>query len=359
MVVTSSAEQHDERFRSLLDGTIAQLEKNSKQDPQRYMQLLGNKLEDEVFEIMNEMAKSTPFEGTIELVSGQKFPDIIAMNYFGVEVKSTKQNHWTTTGNSVLESTRVADIERIYMLFGKMTHPIEFKYRLYQDCLSNVVVTHSPRYTIDMNLEDGNTVFDKINIDYENIRNSENPVKPFKNYYREQLKPGQELWWLDSELTVPENVIFRIWNSIDKAERDNFRLKGFALFPELLGKRQDKFDQFTLWLSVKHLVLCPNVRDVYTAGGKKSIIIDGHDLIGMPSVLYRFVHNIDQIINELLAIDLIVFQEQWKMDITDRNHLVSIWVSRVVVKVSEIYSVNDFNFMEWLQDKIVVKLEKR
>ena len=56
--------------------------------------------------------------------------------------------------------------------------PIEFRARAYEECLSEVVVTHSPRYLIDMNLEKGKTIFDKINISYDTLRKKQNPIKP-------------------------------------------------------------------------------------------------------------------------------------------------------------------------------------
>jgi hypothetical protein len=152
MVVSVNPVPTKEQFQSLLDITLLALSKQSKENEKKYLELLGNKLEGVVADIMKENAKDTDFENSIELISGQKFPDIIAKKYYGVEVKTTKQNHWTTTGNSVLESTRVDDIERIYMLFGKMFKPIEFLCKPYEDCLSDVVVTHSPRYLINMQL---------------------------------------------------------------------------------------------------------------------------------------------------------------------------------------------------------------
>lgn len=41
---------------------------------------------------MAQTAKGTPFEDSIELIPGQRFPDIIAKKYYGVEVKTSKQN---------------------------------------------------------------------------------------------------------------------------------------------------------------------------------------------------------------------------------------------------------------------------
>ncbi|WP_212744209.1 hypothetical protein [Maribacter sp. ACAM166] len=59
---------------------------------------------------MTDLAVGSEFENSIELIGGQKFPDIVAKKFYGIEVKTTTQNHWKTTGNSVLESTRVDDV---------------------------------------------------------------------------------------------------------------------------------------------------------------------------------------------------------------------------------------------------------
>lgn len=78
-----------------------------------------NQFETVVFDQMCEAAKQTEFEGSIKRASAHSFPDIVANKYFGVEVKMTSQDHWISTGNSVLESLRVADVERVYIVFGK------------------------------------------------------------------------------------------------------------------------------------------------------------------------------------------------------------------------------------------------
>lgn len=114
MVISSNPIPNKLIFQSLLENTIQTLDLESKKNQAKYLDLLGNKLENVVADIMIEHAKDTPFENSIELISGQKFPDIIAKRFYGVEVKTTKQNHWTTTGNSVLESTRVDGIEKIF-----------------------------------------------------------------------------------------------------------------------------------------------------------------------------------------------------------------------------------------------------
>lgn len=140
---------------------------------------------------------STNFNKKIQLIRGHRFPDIVAEHivekrFFGVEVKITKDNKWTSTGNSVLESTRVEKVERIYLYFGKLAAPPQFKFRKYEECLYEIAVTHSPRYLIDMNLKEGKTIFDKMGIAYDDLRKSPNPISFIVNHYRKSAQPGEE-----------------------------------------------------------------------------------------------------------------------------------------------------------------------
>ena len=105
-------------------------------------------------QMMKEACGNTPFNpDEIFLISGHKFPDILAEKYYGIEVKSTVSDSWTSTGSSIVETTRIKDVEDIYMLFGKLGGDVpQFKCRPYQDVLYDIAVTHSPRYLINMEL---------------------------------------------------------------------------------------------------------------------------------------------------------------------------------------------------------------
>lgn len=346
-------------FEQLLMLTTNALQSTSINETKRYLKLLGNKLESEVYDIMCDCSKNTPFEGTIELISGQKFPDIIASNFYGVEVKSTKQNHWKTTGNSILESTRLDGIKRIYMLFGKIHEPIEFKCRPYEDCLYDVVVTHSPRYAIDMNLNNGQTIFDKIKLDYNEVRQSPNPIKPFKEYYRNKLQDGQELWWLENEEYKPSSIVFKVWNSLTHKEKEEFIIKGYSFFPEILGKQQSKFDKFTLWLSVQKRIICPNVRDLFTAGGRENIIVENISLTSLPKVLVKFIKNIDLIIQEFISTDIETINDIWRTQIETKNEIYKEWIKKISEASSMIYNFEAFKIESWVEDKVYSAINNR
>lgn len=142
----------DEAFADFMFMLESYLNEKAAAIPGTYCDCKSKELENVVVNVMKELCGRTPFRvEEIRLVSAQYFPDIIAEKYYGVEVKSTKENHWTSTGSSIVESTRDKNVENIYMLFGKLGgKTAEFKCRPYEDCLSDIAVTHSPRYLINM-----------------------------------------------------------------------------------------------------------------------------------------------------------------------------------------------------------------
>ena len=81
MVVSINPEPEKNLFQELLSKTIKELNIHADNDPDRIEQLRGNKLEPYVRDAMTELAVGTDFEGSIKLISGQKFPDIVANNF--------------------------------------------------------------------------------------------------------------------------------------------------------------------------------------------------------------------------------------------------------------------------------------
>ncbi len=310
MVISVNPEPNKKKFQDLLDQTLLSLKSESKSKQSEYSSLLGNKLEKKVFDTLCVNANGTSFDKSIELVSGQKFPDIVAKKYYGVEVKTTKSDQWKSIGSSVAEGTRVEGVERIFMLFGKMCSPIDFMCRPYEECLSEVVVTHSPRYQIDMNLKAGETIFDKIKVPYDDLRKQADPIKTVLAYYKSLLKEGESTWWSgDSE---PANkMIIRLWNHLSSDEKEYYMIKGFCLFPELLSNKQDKFNRFAIWLSTKESIVCPNVRDIYTAGGTGSISFKRSSYNQLPQIFMKLNNNIDKIKLSLNEIEEDVLNEYW------------------------------------------------
>ncbi len=289
-----------------------------------------------VFETLSQLATGTSFEGKVEIRGGQKFPDIVVKmpgenSYYGIEVKTTKkESGWKTTGNSVLESSRVDNVEVIYLFFGRMTKKAEFKWRQYEDCLYRVAVTHSPRYLIDMELARGQTIFDRMETDYNQVRTSENPIQPIVEYHRRHLKPGQDLWWVDSQDDDAEtDLILRSWNSLTLNERNNLIGKGMVLFPEVFGpSSQTKYMRYGTWLFSRHGVVDASIRDRFTSGGTVTLSVRGKDYPGTPKAIGNLKKRLKLIIDSIPTIQTQDYVYYWGQ--RPGNNRFSKWIDKVI-----------------------------
>lgn len=224
-----------------------------------------------VCEEMQAKAVGTEFEGTIRQTGVAAFPDIIANSYFGVEVKMTIKDHWRSTGNSVLESLREKDVDKIYIMFGKLGGTPDVKYRLYQECLPSVSVTHSPRYQIDMNLALGKSIFDKMGISYDELRTSGDTIQQIKTYYRSQLQEGEGLWWIDEESEAPSPVI-KQFRTLEAEDKERFKIDCMIFFPELFRNRAS-YDRAAAYLTTEFGAVSASLRDEFSAGGRQEVMV--------------------------------------------------------------------------------------
>ena len=327
MVVSVNPEPNRAEFDKLLKSTVRVLNEQAEKSPKTIGELKGNKLEPYAKDVLSELAVGTPFEDSIELIGGQKFPDIIASKFYGIEVKTTIKNHWKTTGNSVLESTRIKGVERIFMLFGKLADPIEFKARAYEECLSEVVVTHSPRYLIDMKLKYGESIFDKINTPYDTLRRKSNPIRSITEYYKHNLKPGQELWWIqDTERS--SKLVINLWNNLNHQEKQYTINRSMIFFPEIFSNQNDKFGRLSLWLVTRESIVCPNIRDPYTAGGRGEFEIRSKVYKNIPRIFLNLFNNLDAILKILGNTSPDDLEEYWNSKTNDFNKLKD-WVELI------------------------------
>ena len=341
MIISENPKPSLDDFRELMRNTDLILNQEAKNKQEYFLLRNGIQLESDVFDALNEAAENTSFEGTIQLVSGSSFPDIVANKLYGVEVKSTNKNHWKSIGSSILESTRVQDVERIYLTFGKLGKPVEFMSRPYEECLSGISVTHYPRYQIDMELEKGSTIFDKIGVSYDELRKMDNPVQPVSKYYKSLLKQGESLWWAASE-KLEDNAIpptVRLWSTCSHEEKEYLTVYGYLLFPEVLSvSGPKKYNRYALWLATQKGILNTNVRDGFSAGGKCLLRTVGGVEVSMPAAFGRikkYKHLIEEYIS---SIDESILSEYWETDINEDR--LSQWCKMVCRSASTDPNIN-------------------
>lgn len=301
-----------EAFVELMNKTEKILNAEAKDNPMLYKQLNHSSLEPCAVEKIKIACLGTPFNpDEVKLISGQRFPDIVAEKYFGIEVKSTKENHWTSTGSSIVETTRVEDVDDIYMLFGKLGGTVpEFKCRPYKDVLSDIAVTHSPRYLINMELDKEDTIFFKMGTTYDEFRLSPDNISQVRKYYRErakELKRVEMPWWITSDnVETAHSFNIKLWNTLELQEKRELQAKCMILFPEALDptKSKTKYNNTTLWLCSYNQVVNPNIRDLYSAGGKITSV-DGKRLetpvAQVFNIIVDYADSIKKILEHLTA----------------------------------------------------------
>ena len=80
-----------EAFAELMSNTENILNNEARENPQKYKGLNSSSLEPCAVEKIKMACANSPFDANeVELISGQRFPDIVADKYYGIEVKSTK-----------------------------------------------------------------------------------------------------------------------------------------------------------------------------------------------------------------------------------------------------------------------------
>ena len=115
-ITIAESKNHYDDFVHFMDATTDALRIDGKKRHDYYLGRNGEKLEEDVLQWMKAKAKDFRFNpDSILPTKKQHFPDIISNNYFGVEVKSTKENLWTSTGSSIVESLRDEDIKKVFM----------------------------------------------------------------------------------------------------------------------------------------------------------------------------------------------------------------------------------------------------
>lgn len=324
MIVSENSSSDKTAFKNLMIKTDDFLNLAAKDNEEYFQRRTPKLLEEDVCEALIKCAKGTQFENTIKLVSGMHFPDIIVNNFYGVEVKCTTKNHWISTGNSILESTRNPSIEKIFMTFGKLGSPVQFKSKPYEQCLSEIAVTHYPRYRIDMCLKEGETIFDKMGIGYDELRKLENPISQISKYYKSKLKPGESLWWSPDEQESEEKTLpiaVRLFSTLTKEEKDICRVFMVALFPSILGKSQTKYDEPSLWLLTQKGIFSTHIRDEFSSGGKVFMETKSGLIVKMPAIFGRIERFKDSIIETINDSSEKFLAENWKEKVDKKNRL--------------------------------------
>ncbi|MDX1526366.1 MAG: hypothetical protein R3273_09010 [Pseudidiomarina maritima] len=321
----------------------------------------GIDLEPVVVEAIKRVSADFPtFDIEVELVSGQKFPDIVLSingKKVGIEIKTTKSDKWVTLGGSITESTKVDDLVDIFVLFGRTNiQPPEFRFRRFSECANSVKITHSPRFTIDMETPDGESVFEHIGVPYEDLNKREDKMVLFRKYLKEKAGPNADVWWLESDAENLDSSGFstdaiRSFDSLSSQEREQLRLEVLAIFPELFSLKDTyKYHSATRYVAARYGVVDHCFRDRFTSGGQVDWNSHG---IKVPKIIKNLIEEerLIDILDKLDNISIQVLEEYWRVSAANIKGLGrrKLWVEWVLQNIGR----NDSNLADHLRPLLV------
>jgi len=228
-------------------------------------------------ELLRESAVSQGFDPSwIIHHGGHSFPDVSIKNSnIGIELKGSASSR-RFNGNSVVASTMLPNLKKIYLFYWiGMTGELGF--RNYFDCVSTPVVTHSPRFQLDIDLKPSQSMFGLASGKVGEIEsvifglNGIDSNKIIKWMADNARSKGETPWWIPEDDSSPVGSTGLIkCSDLPLNRRRAFMKSAFLAFPKIFDKTSpNKYNGLFEWaVSVKSVLL---LRDEFSAGGRVMI----------------------------------------------------------------------------------------
>lgn len=246
----------------------------------------------------------------------QKFPDFIIEDTedgdkIGVEVKKTDAPKWEVIGGSIYESLK-NDIKDTYVLMAKMGgDKPEVRLRKYEECIADLKVTHSPRFYLNLDLEEGEDYLTKNNAkDLLELTGDDLNKK-----IRQLLRTQKSTWWSEGETIA--------FAELTKEEKGSYLNEGIALFPEVF---KSNYQKFTPWLVYSCYVWCGNVRDIFSAGGD---VFDEELHIYISAIMNRTLENSESIKHRIIEMTEEEQLKFWGIETSNVEERINNWLELV------------------------------
>jgi len=232
---------------------------------------------------------------------GHTFPDVsIAGTKIGIELKGSRSGH-AFLGNSVIASTMLPGLEKIYVLYWIDDKKI-IGCRDYFECVSGAQVTHSPRFVLDIDADLTECIFgntpDKVGtISDVCFGKSGINHKKIIGWMRDQaIANGRDWWWInespDLDVEVSGTLSIRRYTEIPSSKRESLMKTAFLCFPGVLKRGSRMYDGVLMWcLSTRNVLL---YRDAFSAGGRRPVNLSKFTTkpIMLPAVISRAIDDL-------------------------------------------------------------------
>ena len=282
--------------------------------------------ENRVREVLQELVK--PYGLKVDFnPHPQLFPDIVLGEY-GIEVKFTTNDTWRSVANSVLESTRNADVRHIYVVFGKMGGTPGVMWGRYEDCVIHVRTSHVPRFEVEMHPKQ--SLFKIMGVSYDDFcrLSIHERMDHIRKYARGRLKKGERLWWLEDTPekthTLPLHV--KLYMELPQEEKRKLRAEAAILCPQIVkaSRSRGKYIDAAMYLLTYHGVLCPQARDLFSAG---SVALRADPERGGIYIMRSLLDIEDEMRRAAATLEDALFVEYWGVSIPPERRIQE-WLRR-------------------------------
>jgi hypothetical protein len=305
-----------EEFEKLLDVVIIQLRTEALKGAFKDAKQFETRVREAVHKNLDNKKHKINFSP-----HAQAFPDI-AVGKFGIEVKFTTNDTWRSIANSVLETNRIDEVKKVYLIFGKMGGSPDVKWGEYEKCVMHVRTSHVPRFEVEINTS--KSLFDQMGVTYDQFRVLEMADKMLciRQYARSRLKDGERLWWLEDspneEHTLPMQA--RLYTKLSSQEKTTLRAEAVLLCPRIVdsGRSKNKYDDVVLYLLTYHGVLCHQARDLFSAGSVANPTNDDNGGIYIERSLKLIEADI---FSASMRMDDALFVEYWGYSVPPKNRI--------------------------------------
>lgn len=218
------------------------------------------------------------------------------------------------------------DVTDIYVVFGKAGGKPGARWRRYEDCITHVRVSHSPRFVVQVD-DDTPRLFDQLDIRYDEFwpLDAHEKMRHIREYARGRLQAGERMWWLEEvDHSLPLQV--RLYMRLSDREKRMFRAEAAILSPKICGgsRMRGKYIDAALYLLTQHGVFCPQARDLFSAG---SVVLRSDTTRG-GNYLLRALLDIEDLIRDAARrLDAPLFVEYWGDNIPPASRITE-WLRR-------------------------------
>lgn len=309
-----------EEFEQILDAITDQLRAEARAKPFQEARKFENRV--------REVAEQIIGAGTVDFEpAAQAFPDV-AIDEFGIEVKFTTNDTWRSVANSVLETNRIGEVKKVYLIFGKMGGLPDVRWGEYEKCVMHVRTSHVPRFEVEIGAKE--SLFQKMKVSYDEFRVSEmhEKMRYIREYARSRLKEGERLWWLEDAPGEAHSLPLqaRLYTKLSDSEKTKLRAEAILLCPQIVksGAARNKYNDVALYMLTYHGVLCHQTRDLFSAGSVANPMNDDEGGIYIARALKLMEA---ELVDAAMRMDSALFEEYWGIAVEPQNRIKE-WLRR-------------------------------